>query len=144
MRSLSASDASTKFSVDYWSYTKTPIKQSLTVIYDPSIEEAVIKMFMQILMFSGVEESGVSPSLYAFITYAWAHVRVLNENKKWLFERHAAVESVSINGRNVSSLMVWRLLIPEVMCSFFIFLSWLFFLFFFLALSGFYKVIYAH
>lgn len=58
MRSLSVTDSSTSFSVDYWSYTKTPIKQSLTVIYDPSIEETAVKMFIQILVYAGIEESG--------------------------------------------------------------------------------------
>ncbi|BFZ12100.1 hypothetical protein BsWGS_15138 [Bradybaena similaris] len=57
LRTLSASDANTNFNVDYWSYSKTPIKQSLTVIYDPSIEEAAVKMFVQILMYTGIQEA---------------------------------------------------------------------------------------
>ncbi|XP_035824689.1 myosin-I heavy chain [Aplysia californica] len=56
LRSWSSSDAGTQFSVDYWSYTKTAIKQSLTVIHDPSLEEAAVKMFTQILIYAGIEE----------------------------------------------------------------------------------------
>ncbi|CAG5127788.1 unnamed protein product, partial [Candidula unifasciata] len=57
MRSVSASDGSASFSVDFWSYTKTPIRQSLTMIFDPSMEESAVKMFTQLLIYAGIEES---------------------------------------------------------------------------------------
>ncbi|KAH9515344.1 hypothetical protein Btru_014195 [Bulinus truncatus] len=57
LRSLSSSDASTNFGLDFWSYTKTAIKQSLTIIHDPSLEESAVKMFCQILIYAGIEES---------------------------------------------------------------------------------------
>ncbi|XP_059160288.1 unconventional myosin heavy chain 6-like isoform X2 [Physella acuta] len=57
LRSLSSADGSSNFSVDFWSYTKTGIKQSLTIILDPSMEESAVKMFSQLLVYAGIEES---------------------------------------------------------------------------------------
>ncbi|KAK0050723.1 unconventional myosin-X [Biomphalaria pfeifferi] len=57
LRSLSSSDASTNFGLDFWSYTKTVIKQSLTIIHDPNLEESAVKMFNQILIYAGIEEA---------------------------------------------------------------------------------------
>ncbi|CAL1545802.1 unnamed protein product [Lymnaea stagnalis] len=63
LRSLSSSDGSTNFSVDFWSYTKTALKQSLTIILDPSLEEAALKMFSQLLIYAGIEEAEDSNEL---------------------------------------------------------------------------------
>ncbi|XP_076464756.1 myosin-VIIa-like [Babylonia areolata] len=57
LRSYASSDAGSNFSVDFWSYTKTPLRQSLTLIHNPAQEETAIKMFNCILIYSGIEES---------------------------------------------------------------------------------------
>lgn len=38
----------------YWAYTKTPLKNSLLIIYDPELEEAAISNFNSILTYSGL------------------------------------------------------------------------------------------
>ncbi|KAL8585216.1 hypothetical protein ACOMHN_013231 [Nucella lapillus] len=57
LRSFASSDAGSNFTVDFWSYTKTPLRQSLTLIHNPAQEETAIKMFNCILIYSGIEES---------------------------------------------------------------------------------------
>ncbi|ESO93643.1 hypothetical protein LOTGIDRAFT_119149, partial [Lottia gigantea] len=57
LRNYAAGDTG-QFDVNYWSYTKLPIKQSLTLIHDPAMEEVAIKMFTSILIYTGYEESG--------------------------------------------------------------------------------------
>lgn len=56
--------ASTKggghFDDNYWAYSKTCIKQPLTVsLTDPDMEEKAIRMFHCILIYSGVEDAGM-------------------------------------------------------------------------------------
>ena len=57
LRSYASSDSGSNFTVDFWSYTKTPLRQSLTLIHNPAQEETAIKMFNCILIYSGIEES---------------------------------------------------------------------------------------
>ncbi|XP_055956825.1 myosin-I heavy chain isoform X1 [Patella vulgata] len=59
LRNYAAGDTG-QYDINYWSYTKIPIKQSLTLIHDPLMEEVAIKMFTSILIYTGVEESGGS------------------------------------------------------------------------------------
>ncbi|XP_062572386.1 myosin-I heavy chain-like isoform X2 [Saccostrea cucullata] len=44
-----------QFDVSYWSFSKSCIKQALTIL-DPQMEEQAIKMFSSILIYSGLEE----------------------------------------------------------------------------------------
>lgn len=53
-----------QFDISYWSYSKTPLKQSLTVVLEPGLEELAVKMFNSILIFSGIEESGMLCGTY--------------------------------------------------------------------------------
>ena len=46
-----------QFDISYWSYSKSGIKQSLTVL-DPSLEDHATKMCSSILIYSGLEEPG--------------------------------------------------------------------------------------
>ena len=57
LRSYASTDAGSNFTIDFWSYTKTPLRQSLTLIHNPVQEETAIKMFNCILIYSGIEES---------------------------------------------------------------------------------------
>ncbi|XP_070180656.1 myosin-I heavy chain-like [Littorina saxatilis] len=57
LRSYASSDAGSNFTVDFWSYSKSPLRQSLTLIHNPTQEETAIKMFNCILIYSGIEES---------------------------------------------------------------------------------------
>ena len=57
LRSYTSSDSGSNFTVDFWSYSKTPLRQSLTLIHNPAQEETAIKMFNCILIYSGIEES---------------------------------------------------------------------------------------
>ena len=66
------------YSVDYWSYTKTPIKQSLTVIPDPSLEENNVRMFHTALVYAGIEEQNKGDGKYRHThihryTYTYIH-----------------------------------------------------------------------
>ena len=46
------------FDVSYWSYSKVALKQSLTAMQDPSVEELALKVFNSILIYSGVIDAG--------------------------------------------------------------------------------------
>ena len=46
------------FDVSYWSYCKVALKQSLTAMQDPSVEELALKVFNSILIYSGVIDAG--------------------------------------------------------------------------------------
>lgn len=46
------------FDVSYWSYSKVALKQSLTSMQEPAVEELALKVFNSILIYSGVIESG--------------------------------------------------------------------------------------
>ncbi|XP_041351468.1 unconventional myosin-VIIb-like isoform X2 [Gigantopelta aegis] len=52
-----AASNSGQFDVSYWSYTKSPLRQSLTAIHDPTVEEIGVKMFNSILVYTGIEEA---------------------------------------------------------------------------------------
>lgn len=45
------------FDISYWSFSKSCIKQALSVL-DPQTEEQAIKMFSSILVYSGLGEPG--------------------------------------------------------------------------------------
>lgn len=46
------------FDVSYWSYSKVALKQSLTAMQEPVVEELSLKVFNSILIYSGVIDSG--------------------------------------------------------------------------------------
>jgi hypothetical protein len=46
-----------QFDITYWSFSKSCIKQALSVL-DPQMEEQAIKMFSSILVYSGLGEPG--------------------------------------------------------------------------------------
>ncbi|KAL3874589.1 hypothetical protein ACJMK2_037577 [Sinanodonta woodiana] len=58
LRGSFTSNSMGQFDVSYWSYTKVGIKQSLTSVSDPGMEDLAIKMFNSILIYSGVVDSG--------------------------------------------------------------------------------------
>lgn len=47
-----------QFDISYWSFSKSAIKQALSVL-DAPMEEQAIKMFSSILIYSGLEEPGM-------------------------------------------------------------------------------------
>lgn len=47
-----------QFDISYWSFSKSAIKQALSVL-DAPMEEQAIKMFSSILVYSGLEEPGM-------------------------------------------------------------------------------------
>ena len=48
------------FDISYWSYSKVALKQSLTAMQDPSVEELALKVFNSILIYSGVIDAGMT------------------------------------------------------------------------------------
>lgn len=46
-----------QFDISYWSFSKSYIKQALSVL-DPQMEEQALKMFSSILVYCGLEEPG--------------------------------------------------------------------------------------
>lgn len=46
------------FDVSYWSYSKVALKQSLTAMQDPTVEDLALKVFNSILIYSGVVDAG--------------------------------------------------------------------------------------
>ena len=47
------------FDISYWSYSKVALKQCLTAMQDPSVEELALKVFNSILIYSGVIDAGM-------------------------------------------------------------------------------------
>ena len=58
LRSFYAGGNVGMFDVSYWSYSKVALKQSLTAMQDPSVEELALKVFNSILIYSGVIDAG--------------------------------------------------------------------------------------
>ena len=51
------------FKQSYWSYSKTMVKQPLTVMEDPEIEDIAIRMFHSLLLHAGIVNSSSKPLL---------------------------------------------------------------------------------
>lgn len=58
-RLRSSTIAAGQFDISYWSFSKSCIKQALSVL-DPQMEEQALKMFSSILVYCGLEEPGES------------------------------------------------------------------------------------
>lgn len=70
-RLRSSTIAAGQFDISYWSFSKSCIKQALSVL-DPQMEEQALKMFSSILVYCGLEEPG--KSVLEFLWNFWTCV----------------------------------------------------------------------